>query len=55
MPMGAATESSVLAAAALASQEANQDSLDLALLRAAKERQVLEETPPWALGMKSTH
>jgi magnesium-transporting ATPase (P-type) len=49
IPMGAATESSVLAAAALASQEANQDPLDLALLRAAKERQVLEESPPWAL------
>jgi magnesium-transporting ATPase (P-type) len=49
IPVGAATESSVLAAAALASQEANQDPLDLALLRAVRERQVLEETPPWGL------
>jgi plasma-membrane proton-efflux P-type ATPase len=48
VPVGAATESAVLAAAALASQEANQDPLDLALLGAARERRVLDQTPPWA-------
>ena len=38
IPLGQATESDVLFAAALASQEANQDPIDLAFLAAAKER-----------------
>ena len=40
IPLGSATESDVLFAAALASQESNQDPIDLAFLAAAKERHV---------------
>jgi len=40
-----ATEAEVLLAGALASQDANQDPIDLALLAAAKERQVFEGVP----------
>jgi len=40
IPLGHATESDVLFAAALASQESNQDPIDLAFLAAAKERHV---------------
>lgn len=40
IPLEHATESDVLFAAALASQESNQDPIDLAFLAAAKERQV---------------
>ncbi|MFM9939367.1 MAG: HAD-IC family P-type ATPase, partial [Hyphomicrobiaceae bacterium] len=41
-PLGAATEADVLFAGALASQEANQDPIDLAFLAAAKARHVLD-------------
>ncbi|HEY6093887.1 MAG TPA: plasma-membrane proton-efflux P-type ATPase [Gallionellaceae bacterium] len=41
VPLGQATESEVLIAAALASQESNQDPIDLAFLAAARERNVL--------------
>jgi H+-transporting ATPase len=40
IPLGNASESDVLMAGALASQEANQDPIDLAFLAMAKERQV---------------
>jgi H+-transporting ATPase len=40
IPLGKATESEVIFAGALASQEANQDPIDLAFLAAAKERHV---------------
>lgn len=42
IPLEHATESDVLFAAALASQESNQDPIDLALLAAAKARRVLD-------------
>jgi H+-transporting ATPase len=42
IPLGQATESDVLFAAALASQESNQDPIDLAFLTAAKERHVFD-------------
>lgn len=42
IPLEQATESDVLFAGALASQEANQDPIDLAFLTAAKERHVFE-------------
>ena len=45
IPMEHATESDVLFAGALASQEANQDPIDLAFLAAAKERQVFGGVP----------
>lgn len=42
IPLAQATESDVLFAAALASQAANQDPIDLALLAAAKDRKVFD-------------
>jgi H+-transporting ATPase len=42
IPLAQATESDVLLAAALASQESNQDPIDLAFLAAAKERHVFD-------------
>jgi plasma-membrane proton-efflux P-type ATPase len=44
-PVGPATEADVLFAGALASQEANQDPIDLAFLTAARERQVMDGRP----------
>jgi plasma-membrane proton-efflux P-type ATPase len=48
VPLGSATESEVLAAGALGSQEANQDPIDLAFLAAAQERSVFVGAPPIA-------
>lgn len=45
IPLERATESDVLFAAALASQESNQDPIDLAFLAAAKERHVFDNSP----------
>jgi plasma-membrane proton-efflux P-type ATPase len=45
IPLEHATEADVLSAGALASQEANQDPIDLALLAAAKQRHVFEGRP----------
>lgn len=45
IPLGNASESDVLLAGAFASQEANQDPIDLAFLAAAKERQVYNGVP----------
>jgi plasma-membrane proton-efflux P-type ATPase len=45
IPLEHATESDVLFAGALASQEANQDPLDLAFLAAAKERHIFDALP----------
>ncbi len=45
IPQGQATESDVLFSAALASQESNQDPIDLAFLAAAKERHVFDGLP----------
>ncbi len=45
IPLGQATESDVLSAGALASQEADQDPIDLAFLAAARERRVFGNTP----------
>jgi magnesium-transporting ATPase (P-type) len=45
IPLEKATEAEVLFAGALASQEANQDPIDLAFLAAAKERHVFEGVP----------
>jgi len=45
MPLEHATEADVLSAGALASQEANQDPIDLAFLTAAKERHVFDNVP----------
>ncbi len=42
MPLGNATEADVLSAGALASNEANQDPIDLAFLAAARERRVFD-------------
>ena len=44
-PLEGATETEVLFAGALASQEANQDPIDLAFLAAAKERHVFDGVP----------
>ncbi len=45
IPLEHATESDVLFAGALASQEANQDPIDLAFLAAAKERHIFDNLP----------
>ncbi len=45
IPLEQATESDVLFAGALASQEANQDPIDLAFLAAAKERHIFDNLP----------
>jgi len=45
IPLGQATDADVLFAGALASQEANQDPIDLAFLAAAKERHIFEKLP----------
>ena len=45
IPLENASESDVLFAAALASQEANQDPIDLAFLTAAKERHIFDDIP----------
>jgi H+-transporting ATPase len=45
VPLQGVTESEVLCAAALASQEADQDPIDLAFLTAAKERHVFDGQP----------
>jgi plasma-membrane proton-efflux P-type ATPase len=45
VPQERATEADVLFAGALASQEANQDPIDLAFLAAAKERHVFKDVP----------
>jgi plasma-membrane proton-efflux P-type ATPase len=45
VPLEHATEADVLFAGALASQEANQDPIDLAFLAAAKERHVFDNLP----------
>jgi len=45
-PQAKNTEASVLFAGALASQEANQDPIDLAFLAAAKDHHVFENLPP---------
>lgn len=45
IPLEQATESDVLCAGALASQEANQDRIDLAFLAAAKERHIFDGVP----------
>ena len=45
IPLEPATEAEVLFAGALASQEANQDPIDLAFLAAAKERKVFDHLP----------
>ena len=45
IPLAQATESDVLFAGALASQEANQDPIDLAFLAAAKERHLFDGVP----------
>src|SRR5579864_5734057 len=48
IPLGHATDTDVLIASALASQEANQDPIDLAFLAAAKERHVFDNLPTFA-------
>ena len=45
IPLAPATEADVLLAGALASQEANQDPIDLAFLAAAKERRLFDSQP----------
>jgi plasma-membrane proton-efflux P-type ATPase len=45
IPLGHATEADVLSAGALASQEANQDPIDLAFIAAAKQRQLFGGAP----------
>ena len=45
IPLEKATESDVLFAGALASQEANQDPIDLAFLAAAKDKHIFENLP----------
>jgi len=45
IPLEHATEADVLLAGALASQEANQDPIDLAFLAAAKERRIFDHVP----------
>jgi plasma-membrane proton-efflux P-type ATPase len=44
-PQGKATEADVIYAGALASQEANQDPIDLAFLEAAKDRKIFDKLP----------
>ncbi len=46
IPLERATESDVLFAGALASQEANQDPIDLAFLAAARDRHIFDGMPP---------
>ena len=46
IPLEHATEADVLFAGALASQEANQDPIDLAFLAAARERKIFDGRPP---------
>lgn len=46
IPLGHSTEKEVLIAGALASQEANQDPIDLAFLSAAKSRNMFDKSPP---------
>ena len=46
IPLEQATESDVLFAGALASQESNQDPIDLAFISAAKERHIFNDVPP---------
>ncbi|HLY87433.1 MAG TPA: HAD-IC family P-type ATPase, partial [Acetobacteraceae bacterium] len=46
IPLGDSTDTEVLIAGALASQEANQDPIDLAFLAAAKARNVFDEFAP---------
>ena len=48
IPLEHATEADVLTAGALASQEANQDPIDLAFLAAAKARHVFDNLPTFA-------
>jgi H+-transporting ATPase len=48
IPLEHATDADVLIAGALASQEANQDPIDLAFLAAAKARHIFENVPPFA-------
>ena len=48
IPLEHATDADVLIAGALASQEANQDPIDLAFLAAAKERHVFDNLPKFA-------
>jgi plasma-membrane proton-efflux P-type ATPase len=45
IPMGSATEADTLSAGAMASQEANQDPIDLAFLSAAKEGHAFDKAP----------
>jgi plasma-membrane proton-efflux P-type ATPase len=45
IPLERATEADVLSAGSLASQEANQDPIDLAFLTAAKERHIFDSAP----------
>src|SRR6202035_1392408 len=45
IPLERATESDVLFAGALASQEANQDPIDLAFLATAKDRHIFDAVP----------
>ena len=45
-PLGGVTEAEVLIAGAQASQEANQDPIDLAFLAQAKDKHVFDNTPP---------
>jgi len=45
IPLEQSTEADVLFAGALASQEANQDPIDLAFLAAAKERHIFDNLP----------
>jgi len=47
IPLGNATEADVLLAGALASQEANQDPIDLAFLAAAGDRHLFDTVPPF--------
>ncbi len=46
IPLERATEADVLVAGALASQESNQDPIDLAFLAAARDRRVFDGLPP---------
>jgi len=46
IPLGHASDVEVLLAGALASQEANQDPIDLAVLTAAKDRRLFDGRPP---------
>jgi H+-transporting ATPase len=46
IPLDHSTESAVLSTGALASQEANQDPIDLAFLTAARERHLFDMAPP---------